>query len=85
VEYEVEGSRPRCKPKRTWREVVEKNCQAPKLNEEDAVDRSRWRKLIIFDDQDFLDWVNVSSGTGPPGETSLDFNEARDDRVLGRQ
>jgi len=85
VEYEVEGSRPRCKPKRTWREVVEKNCQAPKLNEEDAVDRSRWRKLIIFDDQDFLDWVNVSSGTGPPGETSLDSNEARDDRVLGRQ
>ena len=64
---------------------MEKNCQAPKLNEEDAVDRSRWRKLIIFDDQDFLDWVNVSSGTGPPGETSLDSNEARDDRVLGRQ
>jgi len=41
--------------------------------------------LIIFDDQDFLDWVNVSSGTGPPGETSLDSNEARDDRVLRRQ
>jgi len=35
------------------------------------MDRSRWRKLIILDDQDFLDWVNVSSGTGPPGETSL--------------
>jgi len=28
------------------REVVEKDCQARKLNKEDAVDRSRWRKLI---------------------------------------
>ena len=40
--YEVEGPR----PKRTWREVAEKDCQAHKLNKEDAVDRSKWRKLI---------------------------------------
>jgi len=46
MEYEVEGLRPRGRPKRTWREVVEKDCQARKLNEEDAVDRSRCRKLI---------------------------------------
>ena len=38
MEYEAEGSRPRDIPKRTWREVVEKNCQACKLNKEDAVD-----------------------------------------------
>jgi len=46
--YEVEGSRPRWRPKRTWREVVEKNCQARKLNKEDDMDHSssRWRKLI---------------------------------------
>jgi len=46
--YEVEGSRPRGRPKRTWREVVEKNCQARKLNKEDDMDHSssRWRKLI---------------------------------------
>jgi len=62
---------------------VEKDCQTLKLNKEDAMDRSRWRKLIIFDDQDFCEWVNVSSGTGPPGETSLDFNEERDDSILG--
>jgi len=31
VEYEVESSRPRGKPKRTWREVVQKHCQARKL------------------------------------------------------
>jgi len=43
TEYEVEGSRPRGRPKRTWREVVEKDCQARKLNKED---RSRWMKLI---------------------------------------
>ena len=32
MEYEVEGPRPRGRPKRTWREVVEKDCQARKLN-----------------------------------------------------
>jgi len=42
----VEGSRPRGRPKMTWREVVQKDCQARKLNREDAMDRSRWKKLI---------------------------------------
>jgi len=42
VGYEVEGPR----PKRTWRELVKKDCQTRKLNKEDAADRSRWRKLI---------------------------------------
>jgi len=46
MEYEVEGSRPRVRPKRTWREVVQKDCQEHNLNREDAVDRSRWKKLI---------------------------------------
>jgi len=50
MEYEVEGPRPKGRPKgrpnRTRREVVEKDCQARKLNKEDAMDRSRWRKLI---------------------------------------
>jgi len=32
IEYEVEGSRPRGRPKRMWREVVEKDCQAHNLN-----------------------------------------------------
>jgi len=44
VEYEVEGVRPRGRPKKTWREIVEKDCQAHKLNREDAVDHSRWRR-----------------------------------------
>jgi len=40
------GSRPRGRPKRTWREVVQKDCQACNLNREDAMDCSRWKKLI---------------------------------------
>jgi len=46
MDYEVEGHRPRGRPKRTWREVVKEDCQARKLNKEDAMDLSRWRKLI---------------------------------------
>ena len=40
MEYEVHGPRPRGRPKRTWREVVREDCQARKLNTEDAMDRS---------------------------------------------
>jgi len=46
MEYEVKGSRPRDTPKRTWREVVQKDCQARNLNREDAMDHSRWNNLI---------------------------------------
>ena len=46
MEYEVEGSRPRGRPKRTWREVVQDDCQACKLNREHAIDRGSWKKLI---------------------------------------
>jgi len=46
MEYEVEGSRPRGRPKRTWKQVVREDCEARKLNKEDAVDRCKWRKVI---------------------------------------
>ena len=47
MEYEVEGPRPRGRPKRTWREVVKEDCQARrKLNKEDAIDCNKWRKLL---------------------------------------
>ena len=45
MEYEVEGSRPRGRPK-TWKEVVREDCQARKLNKEDAMDRCKWRKVM---------------------------------------
>jgi len=60
MEYEVEGSRPRGRPKRTWKEVVREDCQACKLNKEDAMDHCKWRN------QDGCERVNVSSGTGLP-------------------
>jgi len=46
MEYAVEGPRPRGRPKRTWREVVREDCQAHKLNKEDAMDHCKWRKVI---------------------------------------
>jgi len=46
MEYEVEGPRPRGRPKRTWREVVREDCQARKINKENAIDRCKWRKMI---------------------------------------
>jgi len=46
MEYEVEGSRPE-EDQRSWTEVVEKDCQAHKLNKEDAMDHSRWGKLKL--------------------------------------
>jgi len=46
MECEVEGSRSRGRPKRTWWEVVQKDCQARNLKREDAMDRGRWKKLI---------------------------------------
>jgi len=44
MECEVEGARPRDRPKKTCKEIVEKDCQAHKLNREDAVDCNSWRK-----------------------------------------
>jgi len=46
MEYEVEGPRPRGRPKKTWTEVVREECQARKMNKEDAIDRCKWRKMI---------------------------------------
>jgi len=46
MEYEVEGPRPRGRPKRTWREVVREDCQARKMNKENTIDHCKWRKMI---------------------------------------
>jgi len=76
MEYEVEGTRPRDRPKKTWREIVEKDCRARGLNTEDAMDHSRWRKQIgMIDDHDECEWVNVSSGTGSPGLSRTNSTE----------
>jgi len=31
---------------KSWKEVVREDCQARKLNKEDAMDRCKWRKMI---------------------------------------
>jgi len=49
MEYEVEGARPRGKSKKTWAEIVQKECPACKLNRVDAMDHNRWRKQIRDD------------------------------------
>ena len=51
MEYEVKGRRPKGRLKRSCdlREIVEKGCQARKLNREDAMCRSRWKKMIKDD------------------------------------
>jgi len=43
ADREAAATRPRGRPKKTWTGVVQKDCQACKLNREDAMDRSRWR------------------------------------------
>ena len=47
--YEVEGARPRGRPKKTYSDIVEKDWQAHKLNREEAIDHNIWRKQISYD------------------------------------
>jgi len=50
MEYEVEGAKPRGRPKKTWREIMQQYFRTCKLNREDAmVDHNRWRKQIRDD------------------------------------
>jgi len=51
MEYEVAGSRPRGRPKRTWLEVVQRDYQVRGLSKDDAIVRGRWRKMIRMVDE----------------------------------
>jgi len=46
MNFEVEGVRSKGRPKKTWTEVIEKDCQTSEIDKEDAMDRRKWRKLI---------------------------------------
>jgi len=46
MDYEVEGTRPRGRPKKTGKEVVREDCKTRKLNKVDAMDRCKWRKVL---------------------------------------
>ena len=68
MEHEVEGSRPRGRPKKTWKEVVREDCQARKLNEEDGpLQMEKGDEGSTMIRMGGCEWVNVSSGTGLPG------------------
>ena len=43
---EVEGTRPRGRPKKMWMEVVADDMKRMRLTREDALDRQKWRKCI---------------------------------------
>jgi len=49
MEYEVEGSDQEVDQRRLGQRLCKKDCQAHKLNREDAVDCSRWRKQVKDD------------------------------------
>jgi len=46
MDYEVEGVRPRGRPKKTWSEVIGKDCLTCQICPEDVIDNRKWRKLI---------------------------------------
>jgi len=48
---------------RRLQERLQNDCQARKLNREDAMDGSRWMKQIR---DDSYEWMKVSSGIGSP-------------------
>jgi len=41
MEHEVEGARPRGRLNKTRGEIVERDCQAHKMNKEDSMDHNR--------------------------------------------
>jgi len=47
MEYEVEGARPRGRPKKTWTEICRKDCH--ERDREDAVYCNKWKKQIKDD------------------------------------
>jgi len=46
MDFEVEVVRPRGRPRKTWSEVTEKDCQPRQICNEDGMNRRTWRKLI---------------------------------------
>ena len=72
MEYEVDGSRPRGRPKRTWKEVVQKDCQARNLNKEDAMKMEEadkdWMMIRMVGGWVFL---LVLAHPGSPGQRAV--------------
>ena len=52
MNFVVEGVRPRGRPKRTWKEVVEGDMKTLKVRKEDVLVRDIWRQLIRRTEED---------------------------------
>jgi len=46
ITFEVEGARQRGRPRKTWKEVVDKDVDDLHIKASDAVDCSKWRRII---------------------------------------
>ena len=46
MDFEMERVRSRGRPKKTWSEVIEKDCETRQLCRQDAMDHRKWIKLI---------------------------------------
>jgi len=64
IEYEVERARPRGRPKKTWRDIVEKDCQVRKLNKEVAMEEKMEEA-----DKGWLMTTIVPAHPGCPGQS----------------
>jgi len=45
IDFVVEGVRPRSRPNRRWKKIVEGDVNTMKLSKEDALIRSKWRRI----------------------------------------
>jgi len=62
TDYKVGSVRLRDEPKKTWTEVLEKDCCVWQVNKEYAIDHSKWIKLIkdiIWYPQTGNEWVDA--------------------------
>ncbi len=47
MDYEVDGKRPRGRPKKTWKDLFEKDMVARGLSWGDAIDTEKWRVSVL--------------------------------------
>jgi len=68
VENEVEGARPRGRPKKTWREILEEVRQAHKLNMEDMMDETDEGRMMATIGASGWMSVVIPAHPGCPGQ-----------------
>jgi len=67
MDYEVEAIRSGERPKKTWTEDVEKDCQIQQLHKKDAMDCSKWYNTHKYRECGELMFFLVPANPGHPG------------------